>query len=80
MSHVLRVTVYLCRAWACKRQNRVYEYVDSDNGVLVSPVAWQHRCGGCGRGSFDMQFQKLLAPPNKQAPFSPAALRDKRRF
>ncbi len=68
MSHV-RKTVYLCRAPLCKRANAVLEWVHGDGRVETAP-AWQGQCGACGRGSFDIQYQKDLCPPSQFNPFS----------
>ena len=77
MNHRLRKTVYLCRAPLCKHKNIVFEAVDRDEKVLIEAPSWQGQCGGCGRGSFDIQYQKVLEPPSQ---FLPSAHRDGRRF
>jgi len=58
MSYFYRKLVYQCRAVWCKHKNIVWERVDSRDGTVVTAVAWRWRCGGCGRGSFDLTYQK----------------------
>ena len=60
MSPYYRKSVYLCRAIFCKHKNVVWARLDADeNEVLVAP-AWKWLCGGCGRGSFDLIYQKIF--------------------
>lgn len=61
----VRKTLYRCRAPYCKHDNVVFEWVDGDNQVIETAVAWQHRCAKCGRSSFDLIYQKDLKPEAK---------------
>ena len=62
MSTFYRKSVFLCRAIFCKHKNVVYERVDSNENVIETAPAWKHRCGGCGRGSFDLIYQQVMKP------------------
>lgn len=74
----LRKSVYLCRAPYCKHKNIVFQWVDGDNQVLETAVAWEQRCGLCNRSSFDLIYQKVLEPKPKQS-VSPSVDRDDHR-
>ena len=62
MTSYYRKSVYLCRAIFCKHKNVVWERVDINENVIETAPAWNCRCGGCGRGSFDLIYQKVMKP------------------
>ena len=62
MTSFYRKSVYQCRAILCKHRNVVWERVDRSDRVIDVAPAWLQRCGGCGRGSFDLIFQKVFKP------------------
>lgn len=80
MSRRLRMTSYLCRAPLCKNVNRVFEWIDRSEAVVTTAPSWQGYCGRCGRGSLDIQFQKVFDVPSTGDPFSPSAPWDGRRL